>query len=169
MSVHVWFDGHCYFTFSTTHSNQTLMSRYSVTGQPMLLIVCQFWQVSLHHFLHIIIVKWHRTLLKRFIRIVDITWVKTFHETDPKYHLLVNVSGTTVPFINTEMRLVDFQTWTIFYSTRMFLMSCWRKNPQEVENKLATPSRVEDRPSLEIYQSHLSVDKGNSGSRNVHK
>ncbi len=29
----------------------------------------------------------------------------------------VNVSGTTVPFINTEMRLVDFQTWTIFCST----------------------------------------------------
>ena len=37
--------------------------------------------------------------------------------TDPKYHLLVNVSGTTVPFINTEMRLVGFQTLPIFYST----------------------------------------------------
>ncbi len=35
----------------------------------------------------------------------------------PKYLLLVNVSGTTVPIINTEMRLVDFQTLAIFCST----------------------------------------------------
>ena len=51
-------------------------------------------------------------------------------------------------------------------------MSCWRTNPQEIENKLATPSQAEDLPSLEIYQSHLSVDKhdkGNSGSWNIHK
>ncbi len=48
-----------------------------------------------------------------------------------------------------------------------FLMSCWRKNPQGVENKLATRSRAEDRQSLEMQQSHLSVDIGNSGSRNV--
>ncbi len=32
-------------------------------------------------------------------------------------YCLVNVSGTTVPFINTEIRLVEFQTWTIFCST----------------------------------------------------
>ena len=36
---------------------------------------------------------------------------------DPEYHLFVNVLGTTVPFVNTEMRLVDLQTYTIFCST----------------------------------------------------
>ena len=44
------------------------------------------------------------------------------------------------------------------------------KKSQGVNNKLATPpSQAEDQPRLGIHQSHLSVDKGNSGSRNVHK
>ncbi len=80
---------------------------------------------------------------------------------DPKYHLLVNVLGTTVPFVNTEMRLVDFQTWTntILYT---FFMSTWRRNLQGVENNWQLSSRAKDHPSLEINQSHSH--KANSGS-----
>ena len=86
-----------------------------------------------------------------------------------KYHLLVNVSGTTVPFLNAEIRLVDFQTWTILDNTILhtFLMSFWVKKSQGVENKLATPKsirRASKFVNLEIYQCHLIVDKGNNGS-----
>ena len=62
---------------------------------------------------------------------------------DPNYHLLVNVSGPSVPYVNTEMRL----------STGRF------------PNLDGLPLDLE----LPVYQSHLIIDKGNSGSRNVHK
>ena len=48
-------------------------------------------------------------------------------------------------------------------------MSCWKKqNSQGVNYKLTTALSQEDRPKLEIHQSHHRVDEENSGSRNVH-